>query len=111
MPFIVMIIAKNPIKKCHFSDISWDYYYNVWFTNPRYYWPITDTYLYFEDYIHQWGEAVYDKNPDGLVHYLEILSDDIFYYSWQKPVMTGGPSFINISLTETDWIQTEHSQH
>ena len=24
---------------------------------------------------------VFDKNVDGLVHYLEILSDDIFYYS------------------------------
>ena len=71
----------------------------------------TNTYLYFQDYIHQGGEVVYDKNVDGLVHYLEILCDDIFYYSWQKPVMAGGLSFINISLTETDWIQTENSQH
>ena len=52
---------------------------------------------------------VFDKNVDGLVHYLEILSDDIFYYSWQKLVMAAGPSFINISpYTETDWIQTEN---
>ena len=44
------------------------------------------------------------------MHYLEILSDDIFYYSWQKPVTAGGLSFLNISTTETDWIQTENSQ-
>ena len=46
---------------------------------------------------------VFDKNVDGLVHYLEILSDDIFYYSWQKLVMAEGQGFINISpYTKTD---------
>ena len=55
--------------------------------------------------------VVFDKNVDGLVHYLEILSDDIFYYSRQKPVLAAGLSFINISLHTLKRIEFKQKTH